>query len=453
MRVSQRMRLGIEYLNVILPFILLGAVLFAIAWPFVEPAPPERFTLSTGASGGAYEQTGRRYADAFEQAGFELHIVPSAGSVENWQRLLRKEVDAALVQSGTLPEGQTLQDVQAVVSIALEPLWVFYRLDTRSATGDPLARLSDLSGKRIAIGAEGSGTQRLVSSLLNEVGMYETLTQGTELVSLGGREAVEALRSGQVDAAAFVMSPDAPLMTDLLLDPNLHVLDFKRAEAIARRLPYLTAVVLHQGVVDLKKNLPQRDIHVLAASTYLAIHRETHRSIVQLLIEAAKRDQTRLSLLAEPGYFPSLNHIDLPIASEADYFFQRGPNILHRHLPFWLASLVDRLAILIIPLLAIMIPLFRVAPPALRWRVRRRIYRWYKKLRVIDADLMRSDTPVELIQQDLKLVSHFEDDVANTDVPLSYMEEFYNLRLHVAYIRERLERRLAQLEDTHGTQP
>jgi len=218
-------------------------------------------------------------------------------------------------------------------------------------------------------------------------------------------------------------------------------------------LPYLTAVVLHQGVVDLKKNLPQRDIHLLAASTYLAIHRETHRSIVQLLIEAAKRDQTRLSLLAEPGYFPSLNHIDLPIASEADYFFQRGPNILHRHLPFWLASLVDRLAILIIPLLAIMIPLFRVAPPALRWRVRRRIYRWYKKLRVIDADLMRSDTPVELIQQDLKLVSHFEDDVANTDVPLSYMEEFYNLRLHVAYIRERLERRLAQLEDTHGTQP
>ncbi|EXJ09406.1 MULTISPECIES: TAXI family TRAP transporter solute-binding subunit [Nitrincola] len=449
MRVSQRLRLGVEYLNVILPFILLGVVLFAIAWPFVEPAPPERFTLSTGASGGAYEQTGHRYIDAFEQAGFELQVLPSAGSVENWQRLLRKEVDAALVQSGTLPEGQSLQDVQAVVSIALEPLWVFYR----SSVIEPVERLSDLGGKRIAIGAEGSGTQRLVSALLDEVGMYETLTEGTELVSLGGREAVEALRTGEVDAAAFVMSPDAPLMTDLLLDPNLQVLDFKRAQAIARRLPYLTAVVLHQGVVDLKKNLPQRDIHLLAASTYLAIHRETHRSIVQLLIEAAKRDQTRVSLLAEPGYFPSLNHIDLPIASEADYFFQRGPNILHRHLPFWLASLVDRLAILIIPLLAIMIPLFRVAPPALRWRVRRRIYRWYKKLRVIDADLMRSDTPIELIRQDLKLVSHFEDDVANTEVPLSYMEEFYNLRLHVAYIRERLERRLAHLEDTHGTQP
>ena len=435
-----------DSIRVLIPFILLGAVFFYIAWQFVEPAPPNKFSMATGSVGGAYEQIGKRYADSFAESDFELELINSGGSVENWNLLLDGKVDAALVQSGTLP---VLEDIplEAVVSIALEPLFIFYRPNqVNLADTDFLTRLDQLSGMRIAIGGAGSGTRQLVYTLLEAAGLAEFYEANAQLIEIGGETAAEALQSGEVDAAAFVMAPDAPLMTTLLADPELQVMNFSRAAALERRFPYLTQVTLHQGVVDLQANLPNRDIQLIAPATYIAIRQGVHQSIVQLLIEAAKADQNRINLITEIKHFPSLLYTDLAIASDAQYFYERGPNILHRHFPFWVASLIDRMAILIIPLLAILIPLMRMAPPAFRWRIRRRIYRWYKRLRVIDDDLAKPDLPMELIQSDLDLVKQFENEVADTVVPLSYMEEFYNLRLHVAYIRNRLEERLENVK-------
>lgn len=436
-----------DSIRVLIPFILLGAVFFYIAWQFVEPAPPSRFTMATGGSGGAYAQTGERYAESFAASGFELELLNTAGSVENWQRLLNGDVDAALVQSGTLPEGE-MPPLEAVVSIALEPLFVFYRPERVNLTDtQEISRLDQLDGLRIAIGQEGSGTRQLVLTLLEAAGQLEPDAEERYLHAMGGQQAAEALLSGELDVAAFVMAPDAPLMMRLLADPELQVMNFSRASALSRRFPFLTRVTLYEGVVDLQQNLPAQDIQLVAPATYIAIRQGVHQSIVQLLIEAAKADQQRISLVAERTEFPSLLYTDLPIASDARYFYERGPNILHRHLPFWLASLIDRMAILIIPLLAILIPLIRMAPPAFRWRIRRRIYRWYKRLRVIDDDLAKTDLPLSLLQSDLELVRKFENEVADTVVPLSYMEEFYNLRLHVAYIRNRLEERIQAAQE------
>lgn len=437
-----------DSIRVLIPFILLGAVFFYIAWQFVEPAPPSQFSLATGSSGGAYEQIGQRYAESFAKSDFELELVNSGGSVENWQLLLDGQVDAAIVQSGTLPILDEIP-LNAVVSIALEPLFVFYRPDrVNLADTDFLTSLDQLVGMKIAVGGEGSGTRQLIYMLLEEAGLLEFYEARAQLIEIGGQQALEALQAGEIDAAAFVMAPEAPLMAELLADPELQIMNFSRAPALERRFPFLTQVTLFQGVVDLQANLPNRDIQLIAPATYIAIRQGVNQSIVQLLIEAAKADQNRISLISDINEFPSLRYTDIPIASDAQYFFERGPNILHRHFPFWVASLIDRMAILIIPLLAILIPLMRMAPPAFRWRIRRRIYRWYKRLRVIDDDLAKPDVPKELIQSDLELVKQFENEVADTVVPLSYMEEFYNLRLHVAYIRSRLEERLSSIEKT-----
>ncbi len=435
-----------DSIRVLIPFILLGAVFFYIAWQFVEPAPPSEFSMATGSQGGAYEQIGQRYARSFADSDFDLHLRNTGGSVENWQLLLDEQVDAALVQSGTLP---LLDEVplDAVVTIALEPLFVFYRPDrVNLADTDFLTSLDQLTGMKIAVGGDGSGTRQLIYTLLEEAGLLAFYESKAQLIEIGGQQAADLLQEGEIDAAAFVMAPEAPLMATLLADPELQVMNFSRAPALERRFPFLTQVTLYQGVVDLQANLPNRDIQLIAPATYIAIRQGVHQSIVQLLIEAAKADQQRISLISDINDFPSLMYTDIPVASDAEYFFERGPNILHRHFPFWLASLIDRMAILIIPLLAILIPLMRVAPPAFRWRIRRRIYRWYKRLRVIDDDLAKPDLPLELIQSDLDLVRQFENEVADTVVPLSYMEEFYNLRLHVAYIRSRLEERLNQLQ-------
>ena len=225
---------------------LAGVVALAVAWQFVEPAPPTQVRLATGAPGGAYEQVGSRYRDWFAEKGMRLEPVVTAGSMENWDLLLAGEVDAALVQGGTAPPGAGLQ-LEAVVSIAFEPLFLFYRRDGIGAASgvEAASRLEALTGMRIASGAEGSGTRSLVQTLLAEIGLDERLAEtGTELLSLGGAAAVEALRAGTSDAAAFVMAPQAPLVRQLLATDGLGLVDLAQARSFARRLPYLSSVTL-----------------------------------------------------------------------------------------------------------------------------------------------------------------------------------------------------------------
>ncbi len=426
---------------------LAGVVALAVAWQFVEPAPPTQVRLATGAPGGAYEQVGNRYRDWFAEKGMRLEPVVTAGSMENWDLLLAGEVDAALVQGGTAPPGAGLQ-LEAVVSIAFEPLFLFYRRDGIGAASgvEAASRLEALTGMRIAIGAEGSGTRSLVQTLLAEIGLDERLAEtGTELLSLGGAAAVEALRAGTIDAAAFVMAPQAPLVRQLLATDGLGLVDLAQARSFARRLPYLSSVTLYEGVADPGLNLPPADLRMVAPATYIVVRRDTHRSVVQLLIEAAQRDRT-IHLVGTGNEFPSLDYTDIPVGEDARYFFERGPNFLHRHLPFWAASLLDRLAILIIPLLTVIIPLFRIAPAALQWSVRRRIFRWYRQIRVIDEEIVQRGVPRARLEADLALLERLDQDVSATEVPLSYMEEFYNLRLHIAYMRQRVKDALAESE-------
>ncbi len=426
---------------------LAGIIVLAVAWQFVEPAPPTEVRLATGAPGGAYEQIGGRYGTWFAEKGMRLEPVVTAGSMENWDLLLSGEVDAALVQGGTAPQEAGLQ-LEAVVSIAFEPLFLFYRQDGMGAErGDGTAnRLEALAGMRIAIGAEGSGTRRLVKTLLTEIGLDERLAEtGTELLSMGGAAAVEALRTGNIDAAAFVMAPEAPLVRQMLATEGLGLVDLSQTRSFARRLPYLSSVTLYEGVADPGLNLPPADLRMVAPATYIVVRRDTHRSVVQLLIEAAQRDQT-VHLVGTGNEFPSMNYTDIPVGEDARYFFERGPNFLHRHLPFWAASLLDRLAILIIPLLTVIIPLFRIAPAALQWSVRRRIFRWYRQIRVIDEEIVAGGVPRARLESHLALLERLDQDVSATEVPLSYMEEFYNLRLHIAYMRQRVKDALAEAE-------
>jgi len=375
--------------------------------------------------------------------GIELEIVGTAGSLENWDLLLAGAVDAALVQAGTAPAGAE-RELEAVASIAFEPLFLFHRRGLQAEESIPTGRLEHLVEGRFAIGAAGSGTQHLMRVLLRETGFEDRLDEiGTTLLSLGGAQAVDALLDGSIDAAAFVMAPQAPLVQRLLAAEGVHLVDLAQASGLAQRLPYLSAVTLYGGVVDPRRNLPPENVRMVATVTYLVVRKDTHRSVVQLLIEAAQRSSIP-HLVGSATEFPSLAYTDIPVAEDARYFFERGPNLLHRHLPFWVASLIDRLAILIIPLLTVIIPLFRIAPAALQWSVRRRIFRWYRQIRVIDEELAGGSVPPARLESDLALLERLDQDVSATEVPLSYMEEFYNLRLHIAYMQQRVRDALAR---------
>lgn len=430
-----------EWLKLAAPTLLVIAAAFAVTWQFVEPAPPRAVTIATGAESGAYHQTALKYVPVFEKAGIELRLRPTAGSVENLQLLAASArdgagVDLAIIQGGTAPPNAADQGLVALAAIYYEPLWVFHRGQRGSDD------LPDLRGRRIAIGPEGSGGRVLALRLLEANGIANGDAAGTQLLPLGGDAAISALQAGKVDALMTVTAASNPRLTDLLADPNLRLMSLRRAEAYSRRIAYLSPVVLHEGSLDLARNLPDRDTRLVAPAAILAAHRNTHSAVIQLAIEAAKQVHAANGLLAPPGTFPHDRVTDLPISRDAQYYLTHGPNVLQRYLPFWLASLINRLLILLIPLLFVLVPLVRMLPPVYRWRIRSRIYRWYRQLRRIDEHLRDADLRPDVaaaLAEDRRRINRLEQDIASVRVPLSYMEEFYNLRLHLAYIRDRIE--------------
>ena len=423
-----------EVLKVWLPVLLLAGAGFAVAWQFVEPAPPSVVRIASGPPGGAYERIVERAAASLARRGVRVRVRPTSGSVENAALLRAGEVDAALLQGGGFPELGPDERLQAVVSVGFEPVLILLGGTENAGGGVRSLDLPEASGllgdARVAVGGPGSGTAPLARRILGDLLGPDA---AGERIEAGGDEALELLRSGGADAAFLVAAPEAPRVAEALADPALAVASLPQAGALARRDAVLTPVTLLRGVVDPAGDLPPADVRTVAAATFYAVRDDTHRAVVQLLVQAAREDPTA-DLLADAGAFPTLLHAALPVAKEARWFFERGPSVLYRHLPFPVASFVDRLTILLLPLLTLLIPLVRVAPPMLRWRVRRRIYRWYRRLRLIEADADAGAEPGALRAR----LAELDREAAGTEVPLSYMEEFYNLRLHIDLLRRRL---------------
>jgi len=183
----------------------------------------------------------------------------------------------------------------------------------------------------------------------------------------------------------------------------------------------------------------------VAVSTSLIARRKTHKAVIQLLVQAAHEVHDGIHPIAQRNQFPSLEYNELPIGADARYYFNLKPGFLQRKLPFWLAQLLDRLLILIVPLLVVLIPMVRLAPVLYRWGVQRRIYRWYKRLRFLDERAMASvEASPSQRELDLNEVQKLDREVSAVRVPLSYMEQLYQLRLHIAWVKDRLAGSMAK---------
>ncbi len=424
-----------DIFKVYLPIALLVAAAFYITFQFVEPPPPDRIRMAAGAPGGAYSAFAQEYADALVKEGVGLEIIPTSGSVENLELLMKDEADVGFVQGG-VGDPPLMPSLMGLASLYYEPLWVF-----KLAGGRPDAPLDylDLSSTSVAIGGLGSGTQALAREMMEINGQLANV----EVVELGGGEAAEALRSGEVDFALFVAGVSSPLILDLLRDPAIELVSVPRAEGYSRQLRHLSALLLPEGSVHLAENLPSQDITLLAPAATLVVRDELHPALVNLLMQAAVTVHEEGDALSQPGEFPSPRHVEFPLSEEARRFHDKGPPFLQRYLPYWIANLIDRLWILMIPLLTVLFPLFRVAPPIYRWRVRRKIYRWYQDLREIEEKAQSAEraAPNSTSYNDLRQqLEALQAEVGQIDVPLAYSEHLYHLRLHISFVMNQLDR-------------
>ena len=406
---------------------------FVITYQYVGVAPPKVVRIATGAKNGAYYSFAQQYARLLASDGIVLEVVPTAGSVENFELLKKGEVSLALVQSGSASSDDK-QRLQSLGSLFLEPVWIVSRAQK------PIKQFSELKGRRVAVGAAGSGTYLLSTQLLAAAGATEA---NTTLVRGDSAQAMTALSQGTIDAAFFVASPMSPFIRSLLEQPAIELVDFDRAAAYERLFSFLTPVTLPEGVLNLELNIPSRDMTLVAVSANLAARRDLNPNLIPALLDAVARVHQAGGVLEHKRQFPSIDFIDLPLNEDARRYLQNGPSFLFRWLPYRWAVLLDRLKILLLPLLALLIPLFRIAPPLYNWRIRSKIYRWYAAVREIDLQARKNATPGDE-ESLLNRLTELGREVASVSVPLSYTGELYNLRLHIGFLQEELEKRIGQ---------
>ena len=412
------------------------AALIATYMMFVEPPPPRKIVIAAGGQNGAYYRFAQKYAAELKKEKLTVEVRETAGSVENLGLLSdpASGVTVAIVQSGVAGPDD-LERFYALGSLYREPLWVFYRGDK------PIERLSQLAGKRIGVGPPGSGTYAIAMQLLavNGLNGAEPSKDKLNAVLVDGNvaDSAKALQQGMLDAAFFVAAFDADYIQGLLNDRSVRLLNFDQHEAYHRRFRFLAPVTLPEGMVNLGQNVPGKDVALLSPTAMLVVRKDFHPALVPLLLATAARIHGQGDELSNPGEFPSESFCDFPVSEDAKRFYKSGPPVLQRLLPFWVASLADRAKIMLIPLIMLMMPLIRAAPPLMRWRTRRKIYLWYSDLRDIDKKLADGMSGPELDKQ-LERLKEIEHQVAYVEVPLSYMEEFYHLRLHLAMLQQHL---------------
>ena len=410
------------------PSLLVLILGFALAFHFMKPAPPSTFTMATGAPGGAYQAHGLQYQQILARQGVTLELRETAGAMENLALLEAGEVDVAFLQGG-VALGRPHPNLKALAGLFLEPVWLFCR------GGEDAAYLSGLAGWRIAVGAEGSGTRALAETLLDENG----LTGGAVTrLPIGGHEAVAALREGKVDAVFFVMGADAPIMADIIAIEGVRLFPFTRQHAYATRHRFLQGITLGEGALDLAKNFPPEDVPMVAARASLVAHENLHPALVTLLLQTAAESAAPPGMFSDTHITPPEPSAEIPLSDQARNYFNFGPSILQRYLPFWAAVLIDRTKIMLLPLITLLLPLTKIGPPLYVWRTRFKIYRWYRILHAIDQLHKRGLSP-GTIEDDINRVRELEKELTDINVPLSYMTEFYDLHIHISYVLQSLE--------------
>lgn len=449
---------------------IIGAsvAVFLVGLELSEPAPPVSVRLATGSPGSAYHAYGVRLAARLKELGLNVELVQTRGSLENYQRLTTinpdRSVHVAFVQSGVRDTAFLSEDllrgqhaagvnsavpmidpdalpVRAIATLYSEPLWLFYRRELhRSTQGKPIVRITQLRHRHIAVGARGSGTQPVARIIFAKNG----ITSDRELKSLPTTTAIERLVSRKplpdgdtLDGIVLIASPRSSHVHQLLRAKNLVLMDFKRHVAYSKQIRFLSHVELHRGVVDLNRDLPRQSVSMVAPKAMLACRRELHPRVVELFYKASQRIFSEGNAVDPPGKYPNIKNTELTVHPAAVQFSRNGESWLSKTLPFWAVRLLSRSKLLLIPLLTVLIPVFKIWPMVVAFRVKRIMKRHYAALTAIEETILETTDP-EKIRAGIGQVEALREqlDVLSDRIPSEHRNDLYHWRMHLLLVRD-----------------
>jgi TRAP-type uncharacterized transport system substrate-binding protein len=403
--------------------ILLGASIFV-----VKTLPPRTIVMATGAEGGANQEMGIRYREILAQSGVKLQLLPTTGGLENLARLRdpKSGVSVGFIQGGTTTKKES-PDLESLGTVFYEPLWLFYR----SEIGEGIQAVR---GRRLSIGPEGSGTRALALELVKRLKLAGSLG---ELLDFTPQVAAEKLIAGDIDAAFIVTAWDSPVVQRLITAKGIELASFPRADAYVALYPFLNKLVLPTGVGDLAMNRPPADVVLLAPKASLAVRADLHPAIQYLLLNAAIQIHSQPGIFQKAGQFPAAESIDLPVSGEAQRFYKTGRPFLQEYLPFWIATLVEKILVVFVPMAALLYPMFKFLPQIYDWIMQLRIRRLYDEMRLIESEMGAEGYGHDADAMIAKL-DQLDERANHLRLPRVYASMLYTLRMHINLVRSRL---------------
>jgi len=404
----------------------------SLALIYFIPAPPSKVVMASGFKGTSFEYFARQYQEIFARSNVELELRGTGGAVENVKLLQDPEsgVQIAFVFGG-VSDGKHAPGLLSLGTVYNNPYWIFY------SSSEPFERLSQLIGKRIAVGPVGTGTRAAAEQILGKAGVNsETAT----LLPFIGSAAAEAMNEGKVDAVWIFGAPDSPAIHSLLLNPNVRLMGFQTAEALTRIFPELARLLLPQGVIDIYKNIPPNDVPLIGSTTKVLVRSDLHPEIVQLLLQAMVEAHGGANIFQRAGEFPNSTDIEYPVAPAAIDFYKNGPSFMQRHLPLWLSVHAQRAIAVLVAAIAISFPLFRFLPVFYNWITRRRLFYWYAQLKALEASFDADPMDKRWAEKQAK-IEQIEDAVSHIRIPITFSDQVYNLRSHIDIVRRKIASR------------
>ena len=420
------------------------AILIGVSWivlGYLIPSPPSSVTIATGEKGTTFDYFGERYRARFARAGVRLNLRASGGASENLKLLQdpKSNVQIAFTTGGISNTTQA-PELLSMGLISNVPFWIFY------PSSQSLDSLSQLKGKRIAVGPEGSGARYVAERILSRAKIdAKTAT----LLPLAGNGAVEALKDGRADVALLVGGSDAPSVESLLNNPNVRLMNFSLADAFTRVFPDLVRLVLPKGVVQVDPPNPPDDITLVGTTAKVLIRDDLHPAIVQLLAQTLKEEHSGAGLFQRSGEFPATDDPEYTMSSVAVEYYRNGPSLLAEYLPLWRTTYVQRTIAFLIAALAILFPVFGIAPRLYEWFVRQRFRHFYQRLRAVEDTIQAGVTAATAEALEAEL-----DDIERTTstVAMRQSDLYFMLRYHLDRTRSRLIQASRTVTLTQGSE-
>jgi TRAP-type uncharacterized transport system substrate-binding protein len=421
-----RRRWGLFYLPVLL--LALAALWWsAVVW---KPLPPSRVVIAGGSPQGSYARLAQHYAEQLEQRGLAVEIVYSDMQKGAFERLLAAN-DAADIgfAHGLYFDPAKADNVQALAVVGEEPVWLFTRLPE-------VHSLTQARGLRVAAGATGSSSLTAAKAMLSHAGLRES---DVRFVNSAGLVAAQALIDGKIDLFFEAAGEDAQAIQLLTRSTKVHLLGTAQAGALSAKKPYFQPILLPQGAIEFRGDVPPQDLVLMGLQTHLLVRPGMHPALQRTVLDAALTIHQFPTFLQRQGQFPSFRGSDFPLSPHARAYSLGSRPWMESYLPYGLAQRAELLLYAVLPVLLLTVFSLAWIPRMFDWRVNSVINDFYGKLKFLEAEIDATATSNPMAHRKLLMrLDNIDKQITHMDLPAEFSDRWYTLREHLAAARERL---------------